>query len=281
MITEIALRSLTERKPEWAVPIERYVNEHAPIVAQQKSTTGPPTHAAEEGTLLWNTVDNELYINSSGGTAWSKADFSGHNHTHDQLSNVTADQHHAQSHGHNGDGSGAVDHASLGSVTADQHHTENHASRHRPGSADTETLFVRKTTAQFVDNTTTLQNDDELQLTLSANATYIYQAQIYAVVGATGDLKIGMYANAPTAHVWKFNSEWDTSGSFRPTDHYQDGSSATFGDNGGDVGLTITGIVRVGGSSKTLLVRFAQATASILDSTAIYQESFLVAWRVA
>lgn len=63
---------------------------------------------------------------------------------HDGLENVTADQHHAKSHAHNGsDGSGTVAHSAITGVTANQHHNEDHASRHAPGGADELTTFLR------------------------------------------------------------------------------------------------------------------------------------------
>lgn len=46
---------------------------------------------------------------------------------HDDVTNVTADQHHGQSHAHNGlDSSGTVAHGDLTGVTSDQHHAEAH-----------------------------------------------------------------------------------------------------------------------------------------------------------
>ncbi len=38
---------------------------------QIKDTTGAPTHSAPEGTPLWNTVDNTLYVNNDGTTGWT------------------------------------------------------------------------------------------------------------------------------------------------------------------------------------------------------------------
>lgn len=47
---------------------------------------------------------------------------------HDDLINVTPDQHHAQDHAHDGlDGSGTVAHANLTGITADDHHNQLHS----------------------------------------------------------------------------------------------------------------------------------------------------------
>ena len=57
--------------------------------------------------------------------------------SHDLLGGVSADDHHAQSHGHTGaDGSGTVSHANLTGVTANQHHNEDHQARHNSGGGD-------------------------------------------------------------------------------------------------------------------------------------------------
>jgi len=57
------------------------------IVVQVKTTTGPPTHAASLGALCWNSVDEDLYINSVADVGpwipWSKA---GHGHVLDDIS---------------------------------------------------------------------------------------------------------------------------------------------------------------------------------------------------
>ena len=42
------------------------------IVAQVRTTTGPPTHSASEGTFCWNSVDNVLYVNNNGSTGWTE-----------------------------------------------------------------------------------------------------------------------------------------------------------------------------------------------------------------
>lgn len=46
--------------------------------------------------------------------------------SHDDLTDVTTDNHHNKEHVHTGDGSGTVSHASLDNITADDHHAEAH-----------------------------------------------------------------------------------------------------------------------------------------------------------
>lgn len=74
------------------------------LVIQRKTTTGAPTHTATEGTLCWNTVDNTLYCNSDGATAWV---FIG----------VT----NGNSHDHAGGDGAQVDHGGLAGLGDDDH----------------------------------------------------------------------------------------------------------------------------------------------------------------
>jgi hypothetical protein len=42
------------------------------IVATVKTATGAPTHAASEGTICWNSVDDKFYVNNNGSTGWTE-----------------------------------------------------------------------------------------------------------------------------------------------------------------------------------------------------------------
>jgi hypothetical protein len=86
----------------------------------------PITHKPKAGALLT-------------GTEWEGVDT--HEGTvivdHDDLTGVQADQHHDQSHTHNGgDGSGTVAHSATTGKTADDHHAQLHAATHATGQPD-------------------------------------------------------------------------------------------------------------------------------------------------
>jgi microcystin-dependent protein len=61
-----------------------------------------------------------------------------HSHNHDvDILGVSADDHHEQSHVHDGaDGSGSIAHADTTGQTTDDHHARDHAARHASGGAD-------------------------------------------------------------------------------------------------------------------------------------------------
>lgn len=98
--------------------------------------------AADHGVLAGlGDDDHAQYLNSARHSA---INHDGLVIDHDGLENVTADQHHAKSHAHNGsDGSGTVAHSAITGVTANQHHNEDHAARHAPAGADELTTFLR------------------------------------------------------------------------------------------------------------------------------------------
>ncbi len=57
---------------------------------------------------------------------------------HGDLGGVASDQHHSQSHAHDGvDGSGTVAHGDLTGVGSDQHHAKAHKDEHKAGGSDT------------------------------------------------------------------------------------------------------------------------------------------------
>lgn len=69
---------------------------------------------------------------------------------HADLGSVTADQHHAQSHSHNGaDGSGTVAHSDTTGRTANDHHAQSHAHNGADGSG---TVAHSDTTGQTTDD---------------------------------------------------------------------------------------------------------------------------------
>lgn len=103
----------------------------APLAVQQKGTTGAPTHSAQEGTLLWNSADNVLYANNDGSTAWTAIFGAGAAHTHASAStggqldwdNIWTDAVHTHDSAAEG---GTVAHSATTGQTANDHHAQAH-----------------------------------------------------------------------------------------------------------------------------------------------------------
>lgn len=93
----------------------------------------------------------EAHTHTNTGTPNSGATIS-----HDDLDDVSSDDHHAQSHAHNGaDSSGTVAHSDTTGKGVDDHHTEDHAARHAAG-ADDEFLHAAQHVAGAADEIATI-----------------------------------------------------------------------------------------------------------------------------
>ncbi|PKN91114.1 MAG: hypothetical protein CVU44_21085 [Chloroflexi bacterium HGW-Chloroflexi-6] len=116
-------------------------------------------------------------------------------HAHNHLSGVTADQHHAQSHAHNGaDGSGVVAHSATTGRTANDHHNQQHTLATNAGLGADHTIsgaalgWVLRATSAVAAAWAQLQHSD-----LGGVTADQHHAQAHAISGAdhTGTLTEG------------------------------------------------------------------------------------------
>lgn len=139
-------------------------------------------------------------------------------------------------------------------------------------SANAKTIAVYKKTDETVNNTTTLQNDDELFFNINRNEAWLFQGFILHNTGSTPDLKI------------TFTVPSGATGGFDPLNV---GSSAltsfsstiSFGGTGSDSISYLTGIVKNGDTAGTVQMQWAQNTADASDST-ILSGSCIIATRL-
>lgn len=158
-------------------------------------------------------------------------------------------------------------------------------------ASDVNTWFVPlaavKPSDESVTSSTTLQNDDDLFMTVGANSTYLVFAMLYATGASTGDLKIAF--NGPASATFFGAVSGMSAGGTASTDdlvanmEIGDGAAGTFGVSGG-VGtprpVTIHGTLIVAGTSGTFRLRWAQGT-SDATSTVLKLGSSLVLFRIA
>ncbi|MBI4312287.1 MAG: hypothetical protein HY681_10960 [Chloroflexi bacterium] len=144
--------------------------------------------------------------------------------SHTNLTQVTSDQHHAQSHtlashsakahsdltgvgiddhhaqGHTLASHSARAHSDLTGITVDQHHTENHASRHASGGADALSLMGRlqasDTTERSTQSTSLVDIATISSLSIPASKAIRIMASLkYIHVATSAGAKIGLKLN--------------------------------------------------------------------------------------
>ena len=144
--------------------------------------------------------------------------------------------------------------------------------------------FARKTATESVTSSTTLQNDDELLVSVEANTTYVMEL-FMAYDGATGgDIKIGFTVPASTTGRLIAAGLTSTAAAYSD-DQTSTGTLATvysFGavGTGTDAGVLLKGVVVTAGTAGTLQVQWAQL-ASSGTATRVFSSSYLALRRVA
>lgn len=126
-------------------------------------------------------------------------------------------------------------------------------------------LFVRKTASENLTSSTTLQNDDQLFLSVAANAFYEVRLWIRAAAQTTDDIKVNFTAPSGSSFDWIVMSMTSTAASFGDdqTAIFVLGSTPTFGGLGGtNIPIYVTGLLATGSSAGTFQFQWAQGTSS-------------------
>ncbi|MBD9700637.1 hypothetical protein IHE56_00730 [Streptomyces sp. ID01-12c] len=150
--------------------------------------------------------------------------------------------------------------------------------------------FVRKTADESVTSSTTLQNDNELVLAVSANCTYAFRVWLLATdaTDANGDIKFAF--TFPASAVCHFSGRGPhtllASGAFGDGEYIgrntaTSGSTvASYGLTTSVIGIEITGLLIVGANAGNLQLQWAQNT-SDANATTVQAGSFMTLERVA
>jgi hypothetical protein len=150
--------------------------------------------------------------------------------------------------------------------------------------------FVRKTADESVTSSTTLQNDNELLLAVSANCTYAFRVWLLATdaTDVNGDIKFAF--TFPTGAVCHFSGRGPhtllASGAFGDGEYIgrntaTSGSTvASYGLSTSVIGIEITGLLIVSSTAGNLQLQWAQ-NASDANATTVQAGSFMTLDRVA
>lgn len=146
---------------------------------------------------------------------------------------------------------------------------------HYPTSAEFETILdriefgatlVRKTSSETVNNTSTLQDDNELAWTVAANATYALELHVGYSTGATPDIKFGW--TYPTGLTMQITGTigYDAATLMAAPATFTQTSVLPAGGAASDLHFALWGLVFAGSASGTLQLQWAQNTANASDT---------------
>lgn len=152
-------------------------------------------------------------------------------------------------------------------------------------------LYVRKTVNETVNNSSTVQADDELFLALAINAVYLFSCMVRvdsADAGSpdTTDVKLQFTGPTGATGFWSpqapHSSSTDTifSSNISINKFNLGGSADAMTTGGFVVGYLIRGIIIMGSTAGNLTLNWAQTTAHSLNTRMLF-DSFLRAERVA
>lgn len=141
-------------------------------------------------------------------------------------------------------------------------------------------VVVRKRADETVNNSSTLQNDDDLVIAIEANETWRFEAMILFNSAATPDIKVG-FALPPGATVSWIDLSRVTSDTPEMNEPVTtSGAVARNSGTGADSVLVLYGIVVNGGSAGDVRVQWAQSSTNASD-TKVLATSYLMGVREA
>ncbi len=146
--------------------------------------------------------------------------------------------------------------------------------------------IVRKTADQTVNNSNTLQNDDELFLAIGANE--IWELELTLLLKASsGDSDFKLKFAYPVGCTIRWGSvghettwPWNGVGTgSAPTAIFVETDSAQFGSMNGETGLILRAIVVNGANAGDIQLQWAQNTGTAEDNK-VLKNSYLIANRL-
>jgi hypothetical protein len=133
--------------------------------------------------------------------------------------------------------------------------------------------IVRKTTNQIVNNSTTLVDDNQLQIDLANNETVYFEAVLRYNGDATADIKIAFVAPSGASIRWdNYNSTYVGVGDTVAVSSVEvsEGGTRSFGCAAGVRTISIRGYCQMGSTSGPLKMQFAQNSAVAADTTVFF-----------
>ena len=143
--------------------------------------------------------------------------------------------------------------------------------------------IIRKTTNETVNNSNTLQNDDELAWTVGASDVWLIHAYLMFTGTTAADIQFGWTGPASGVFSWGFphsagDGSWSDAGTVALETIATAGATPL--NNTSLHGAMLLGIYSGGGTAGTLQLQWAQVAAEATDLI-MFANSCLVGWRLA
>jgi len=143
-------------------------------------------------------------------------------------------------------------------------------------------IFAYKAADETVNNSATLQNDDDLLLALAANEVWAFKLVVIYLSGTTPDIKwhwTGPSGFTYDSSVSSFSSALSVAFG-NPDESDSSPEHITGGRGATEVGFVWEGVVRCSTTAGNFQLQWAQNTQDASD-TKVLAGSYLIAWRLA
>jgi hypothetical protein len=149
-----------------------------------------------------------------------------------------------------------------------------------PASGGVVPLLVRKASNEIVNNSSVLQNDDELKFAVAASEVVTFIMLIWSQSNTTPDIKFDIVGPAGSTVNWSIRGE-GTGAAVVPGSSVQTGGTPIgMLGNGDRRHVMIEGFIANGATPGDLQLQWAQNTANGSDTT-VFANSAIIAWRMA
>lgn len=146
-------------------------------------------------------------------------------------------------------------------------------------------FFIPKTADETVNNSTALQDDDELKVQLGASDVWAFELALFLTnASATSDYKIAFTVPAGATMVWGPHLDngspcWDSGlTTSTPVTPKTEATTHTFGGRAGDSFLFLRGVIIMSSTAGTVQLQWAQNTQTV-ENTKVRKGSYLRAWK--
>lgn len=178
------------------------------------------------------------------------------------------------SHESNAEGGQLSHDAALTGVSADDHHNQSHDDDDHAG-----TVRLSKAANETVNNSTTLQNDDDILFSIGANEVWIFHMIFRGALKAASDLKMDWSLPSGASKAWQYTA-------WRSGVGWADGEQGT-GQFAVLVSVNDNYIIRASGkltngaTAGTAQFQWAQNTAAVEDTILVGTQFIFLAHRLA